>query len=52
MSKERAARTANAPKSSEHGGRASGSGSDSSQGGATAQKRKAGRKGARASHGG
>ena len=52
MSKERAARIANAPKSSEHGGKASGSGGDSSQGGTTAQKKKAGRKGGKASHGG
>jgi hypothetical protein len=47
MSKERAARIANAPKSSEHGGKRSGSGGDPSQGGATAQKA-AGRKGGKA----
>jgi hypothetical protein len=48
MSKQRAARIANDPKSSEKGGKASGSGktkSASSQGGTTAQKKKAGRKG-------
>ena len=48
MSKERAARIANAPKSSEHGGKRSGSGADASQGGATAQKKAAGRKGGKA----
>ncbi len=51
MSKERAARIANSPDASRHGGQRSGSGGDSSQGGTTAQKRKAGRKGGRASHG-
>jgi hypothetical protein len=52
MSKSRAARIANDPKSSEKGGKASGSGkkkSSSSQGGTTAQKKKAGRKGGQAS---
>jgi hypothetical protein len=48
MSKERAARSANAPKSSEHGGKRSGSGGDASQGGTTAQKEAAGRKGGKA----
>ena len=51
MSKERAARIANDPDSSRKGGKASGSGkkrSDSSQGGTTAQKKEAGRKGGRA----
>jgi hypothetical protein len=51
MSKERAARIANDPDSSHKGGKASGSGkkrSDSSQGGTTAQKKEAGRKGGRA----
>ena len=48
MSKERAARIANAPKSSEHGGKRSGSGGDPSQGGTTAQKKAAGRKGGKA----
>jgi hypothetical protein len=49
MSKERAARIANAPGSSRRGGQASGSGGSSSQGGTTAQKKAAGRKGGRAS---
>ena len=51
MSKARAARIANDPDSSRKGGKASGSGkkrSDSSQGGTTAQKKEAGRKGGRA----
>jgi len=48
MSKERAARIANSPEASRHGGRKSGSGGDSSQGGTTAQKRAAGRKGGKA----
>jgi hypothetical protein len=51
MSKERAAKIANSPGASSRGGKASGSGvrrSDSSQGGTTAQKREAGRKGGRA----
>jgi hypothetical protein len=51
MSKQRAARIANASDSSEHGGKKSHSGSgDSSQGGTHAQKVKAGRKGGKASH--
>jgi len=52
MSKERAARIANDPKSSEKGGKASGSGkrnTDSSQGGSKAQKSAAGRKGGKKS---
>ena len=52
MSKERAARIANDPDSSEKGGKASGSGkrnTDSSQGGTKAQKAAAGRKGGKAS---
>jgi hypothetical protein len=49
MSKERAARIANALGSSKRGGQKSGSGSSSSQGGTTAQKKAAGRKGGRAS---
>jgi hypothetical protein len=52
MSKERAAKIANSPGASSRGGKASGSGvrrSDSSQGGTTAQKREAGRKGGKAS---
>jgi hypothetical protein len=51
MSKQRAAKIANSPGASSRGGKASGSGSrrsDSSQGGTTAQKREAGRKGGRA----
>ena len=51
MSKSRAARIANSPGASKRGGKASGSGtkrSNSSQGGSTAQKRAAGRKGGRA----
>jgi hypothetical protein len=50
MSKERAAKIANTPDASKHGGQKSGSGGDSSQGGTTAQKKKAGRKGGKASH--
>ncbi len=50
MSKERAAKIANSPDASKHGGQKSGSGGDSSQGGTTAQKKKAGRKGGKASH--
>ena len=48
MSKERAAKIANAPKSSEHGGQQSGKGGNSDQGGTTAQKKKAGSKGGKA----
>ena len=51
MSKERAAKIANTPDASQKGGKASGSGkknSDSSQGGTTAQKKKAGSKGGKA----
>jgi len=51
MSKQRAARIANDPGSSEKGGKASGSGkkrSTTSQGGTTAQKKKAGSKGGKA----
>jgi hypothetical protein len=47
MSKERAARIANSPQASSHGGKKSGSG-DSRQGGTTAQKKAAGGKGGRA----
>jgi hypothetical protein len=49
MSKERAAKIANSPSASKHGGEQSGKGGDSSQGGTTAQKKKAGRKGGKAS---
>lgn len=48
MSKERAARIANAKDSSKHGGQQSGKGGDPKQGGTTAQKKDAGRKGGRA----
>ena len=49
MSKERAARIANSPDASKHGGEKSHSGSGaSSQGGTTAQKKAAGRKGGKA----
>jgi hypothetical protein len=52
MSKERAARIANAPGASKRGGKKSGSGSrsrsSSSQGGTTHQKKAAGRKGGKA----
>jgi hypothetical protein len=47
MSKQRAARIANVPDSSKHGGQKSGSGGNSKQGGTTAQKKEAGRKGGR-----
>ncbi|MFC7496116.1 MULTISPECIES: DUF7218 family protein [unclassified Nocardioides] len=50
MSKERAAKIANAEDASKHGGQQSGKGGDSRQGGTTAQKKEAGRKGGRASH--
>jgi hypothetical protein len=52
MSKSRAARIANSPGASSRGGKASGSGvrrKTTKQGGTTAQKRAAGRKGGRAS---
>ena len=48
MSKERAALIANSPDASKHGGEKSGSGGDSHQGGTTAQKKAAGRKGGKA----
>lgn len=52
MSKSRAARIANSPDASKHGGEKSHSRSgDSSQGGTHAQKVAAGRKGGKASHG-
>jgi hypothetical protein len=50
MSKERAAKIANSPKASSHGGKKSGSGGDARQGGTTAQKKAAGRKGGKAAH--
>ncbi len=49
MSKQRAAKIANSPYGSTHGGQSKNT-SDSSQGGTTAQKKKAGRKGGKASH--
>jgi hypothetical protein len=48
MSKERAARIANSPGASERGGKRSGSGGVRWQGGTTAQKKAAGRKGGKA----
>ena len=48
MSKERAAKIANSPEASKHGGQKSGSGGNSKQGGTTAQKKAAGRKGGKA----
>jgi hypothetical protein len=48
MSKQRAARIANSPKSSSNGGKKSGSGGSPKQGGTTAQHKAAGRKGGRA----
>jgi hypothetical protein len=48
MSKERAAKIANSPKASSHGGKKSGSGGDKRQGGTTAEHKAALRKGGRA----
>jgi hypothetical protein len=48
MSKARAARIANSPDASKHGGQKSGSGGNPKQGGTTAQKKAAGRKGGKA----
>jgi hypothetical protein len=48
MSKERAAKIANSPDASKHGGQQSGKGGDKKQGGTTAQKKDAGRKGGKA----
>ena len=48
MSKERAARIANAPGASKRGGQKSGSGGSTKQGGTTAQEKEAGRKGGKA----
>jgi hypothetical protein len=48
MSKQRAARIANNPESSEHGGKRSGKGGNTKQGGTTAQKKDAARKGGKA----
>jgi hypothetical protein len=55
MSKERAAKIANSPDASSHGGKKSHSGagqSQSHQGGTTAQHKAAGRKGGKAAHDG
>jgi hypothetical protein len=51
MSKERVAKIANSPNAPHNGGKASGSGGNSSQGGTTAQHEAAGRKGGRATAG-
>ncbi len=48
MSKQRAAKIANSPKASSHGGKTSGSSGNSKQGGTTAQHKAAGRKGGKA----
>ena len=48
LSKARAARIANSPDASKHGGQKSGSGGNPKQGGTTAQKKAAGRKGGKA----
>ena len=48
MSKERAAKIANSPNASKKGGKQSGKGGDSRQGGTTAQHKAAGRKGGKA----
>jgi hypothetical protein len=48
MSKERAAKIANSPDASKHGGKESGTGGSSKQGGTTAQHKAAGRKGGKA----
>ncbi len=48
MSKSRAARIANSPHASKHGGKESGSGGNQHQGGTTAQHKAAGRKGGKA----
>jgi len=48
MSKERAAKIANSPDASKHGGKSSGKGGSAKQGGTTAQHKAAGRKGGKA----
>ena len=48
MSKERAAKIANSPNASHNGGKASGKGGNSKQGGTSAQHKAAGRKGGKA----
>jgi hypothetical protein len=48
MSKERAAKIANSPNASRHGGEQSGSGGNAKQGGTSAQHKAAGRRGGKA----
>ena len=48
MSKQRAARIANSPDASKHGGKKSGNGGSPKQGGTTAQHKAAGRRGGKA----
>ena len=48
MSKQRAAKIANSPDASSNGGKQSGKGGNPKQGGTTAQKKEAGRKGGKA----
>ena len=48
MSKARAAKIANSPDASKHGGKKSGKGGNAKQGGTTAQHKAAGRKGGKA----
>ena len=48
MSKSRAARIANSPNTSKHGGKKSGTGGNARQGGTTAQHKAAGRNGGKA----
>jgi hypothetical protein len=48
MSKQRAAKIANSPNASKHGGQKSGKGGSAKQGGTTAQHKAAGRKGGKA----
>ena len=48
MSEERAAKIANSPEASKHGGKKSGKGGSAKQGGTTAQHKAAGRKGGKA----
>jgi hypothetical protein len=48
MSKARAAKIANSPDASKHGGKKSGTGGNAKQGGTTAQHKAAGRKGGKA----
>ncbi len=48
MSRQRAARSANSPDASSHGGKKSGSGGNAKQGGTTVQRKSVGRRGGRA----